>query len=60
VEIPINPTAPWIEAIIVSEVDDVVEKMASVALIALCEQRLTDTADTSITLFLIRSQEEPN
>jgi hypothetical protein len=60
VEIPINPTAPWIGAIIVSEVDDVVEKMAPMALTALCEQRLTDTADTLIMLFLIRGQEEPD
>jgi hypothetical protein len=57
VEVPIDPTVPWIGAIVGSEVDDAVKKMVHVALTALCEQHLTDTADTPITLFPIHDQE---
>jgi hypothetical protein len=59
VEIPIDPAAPWTGAIIGSEADNAVEKMAHLALTAMCEQRLADTADTPIALFLIRDQEDP-
>jgi hypothetical protein len=53
VEIPIDPVAPWTGAIIGSEADDAIEKMVHVALTAMCKQRLTDTVDTPIALFLI-------
>jgi hypothetical protein len=57
VEIPVECTTPWTRAVIGSEVDDVIEKMAHVALTALCVRRLTDTADTPIALFSICDQE---
>jgi hypothetical protein len=43
-------------AIISNEVDDDIENMAHVALTLLCEHNL---ADTSITLFPIQNQDEP-
>jgi hypothetical protein len=58
VEIPNDPTVQWKGDIIESEVDDAVEKMAYVALTALCERRLTDNPDTLITLFPIHIREE--
>jgi hypothetical protein len=58
VEIPIDPMTPWIGAIIRSEVGDAVEKMAHMALTAMCEQRLTDTTGMPIALFLIQDQED--
>jgi hypothetical protein len=54
VEIPVECTTPWTRANIGSEVDDVIEKMAHVALTALCVRRLTDTP---IALFSICDQE---
>jgi hypothetical protein len=59
VEIPIDLTAPWTRAIIGGALDDVIEKMVHVALTAMCERHLTDTADTPIALFPIWDQEEP-
>jgi hypothetical protein len=59
VEIPIDPTAPWKGAIVVTEVDDAIKKMAHVALTTLYERHLTDTTHTPITLFPIHGQEEP-
>jgi hypothetical protein len=56
VEIPFDPTALWKGAVVGSEVDDTIEKMAHMALILLCERSL---ADTSIALFPIRDQDDP-
>jgi hypothetical protein len=53
VEIPLDPTAPWKGAVIGSEVDDAIEKMAHVALTSLCERSLATITDTPIALFLI-------
>jgi hypothetical protein len=58
VEIPFDPAAPWKGAIIGSEVDDAVEKIAHVALTSLCERSLATTTDTPIALFLIHNQDE--
>jgi hypothetical protein len=58
VEIPVNPTAPWTRAVVGGDWDDTVEKMAHVALTAMCEQRLADTTNTPIALFPIRDQED--
>jgi hypothetical protein len=54
VEIPLNPMAPCRGAIIGHEVDDVIEKMAHVALTSLCERSLTTTTDMPIALFPTR------
>jgi hypothetical protein len=59
VEIPISPTAPWTRAVVRGNLDDVVEKMAHVAFTAMCEQCLTDMADTPIVIFSVQDQEEP-
>jgi hypothetical protein len=59
VEIPFDPMAMWKGAIIGSEVDDAVKKMANVALSSLCQRSLTATSDTPIALFPICNQEEP-
>jgi hypothetical protein len=57
-EIPVNPTAPWTGAVVGGDWDDAVEKMAHVALTAMCEQRLADMTDTRIALFSIWDQED--
>jgi hypothetical protein len=49
VEIPVEPTAPWMGVVMGSEVDDATKKMAHVALTALCELRLTDTVDHALS-----------
>jgi hypothetical protein len=54
VEKPINPTSLWTRVVIGGDMDDAVEKMAHMALSAMCEQHLVDTANTPITLFPIR------
>jgi hypothetical protein len=59
VVIPINPTEPWMATVIRVELDETVEQTAQVALTSLCESRLADTVVMLITLFLIRSQEDP-
>jgi hypothetical protein len=59
VEIPFDPTAPWKGAVVGSEIDDAIEKMAHVALTSLYERSLTSTADTLIMLFPIHNQDEP-
>jgi hypothetical protein len=59
VEICFDPIAPWNGAVVGSEVDDIVEKMAHVALTSLYERSLTATTDTPIVLFHIRNQEDP-
>jgi hypothetical protein len=58
-EIPVKAMAPWKGAVVGNEVDDAVKKMAHVALTALCERHLIDTADMPIALFPIHNQEEP-
>jgi hypothetical protein len=45
VEIPTDPIVPWKGAIIGSDVDDAVERMAHVALTDLCERHLMDTVE---------------
>jgi hypothetical protein len=57
VMLPLSPTEPWGTTIIEIELDETVEQAAHVALTALCESRLNDTA--AIAMFLIREQEEP-
>jgi len=59
VEIPFDPTAPWTGSVVGSEIDDAVEKMAHVALTALCEHSLAATAAMPIALFPIPDQEDP-
>jgi hypothetical protein len=51
VEISVNPVAAWTGAVVGGDLDNAVEKIAHVALTAMCEQRLSDTADIPITLF---------
>jgi hypothetical protein len=51
--------APWTGAIIGSEIDDTVERMAHVALTSLCERSLIFTTDMPIALFLSHNQEDP-
>jgi hypothetical protein len=41
------------------DLEDAIEKMAHVALTAVCEKCLTDTADMPIALFPIQDQDEP-
>jgi hypothetical protein len=36
-EIPVNPEAPWTEMVVRGDLDDTVEKMVHLALIAMCE-----------------------
>jgi hypothetical protein len=43
VEIPIDPAAPWSRAVIRGDLNDTVEKMARMALTAMCERHLVDT-----------------
>jgi hypothetical protein len=57
--IPLNPTEPWMATVIGVKLDETVEQTAQVALTYLWESRLTDTATMPITLFPIRSQEDP-
>jgi hypothetical protein len=59
VVIPLNPTEPWMAAVIGLELDETVEQTAQVALTSLCESPLADTAVLPITLFPICSQEDP-
>jgi hypothetical protein len=59
VVIPLNPMEPWMATVIGVELDETVEQTAQVTLTSLCETHLTDTAAMSITLFLIRNQEDP-
>jgi hypothetical protein len=59
VEISFDPTTLWKGAIVGSEVDNGIEKMAHVALTSLCEHSLAATADMPLALFLIRNQDEP-
>jgi hypothetical protein len=53
VEIPFDPTVPWTGAIIGNELDDIIEKMAHMALTSLCERSLAATTDMMIALFPI-------
>jgi hypothetical protein len=55
----LSPTESWGTTAICVEMDETVEQAAHVALTALCESRLNDTAAMPIALFLIREQEEP-
>jgi hypothetical protein len=59
VEIPFDPMMPWMGAIIGSEIDDAVEKMAHTDLTSLCEHSLNTTADMPFSLFPIHDQEDP-
>jgi hypothetical protein len=59
VEIPFHSMTSWKGAVVGSEVDDAVEKMAHVALASLCNHSLAASADTLIALFPICNQEEP-
>ena len=58
VEIPFDPTVPWTGAVIGSEVDDAVEKLAHAALTSLCERSFAATAAMPVALFPIRDQED--
>jgi hypothetical protein len=53
VTIPLSLTEPWGVTIIGAELDETVEQASHVALTALCESRLNDTAAMLIALFLI-------
>jgi hypothetical protein len=57
--LPLIQTEPWRMTVIGVELDKTVEQAAHVALTALCESCLNDTAAMLIALFLIRGQEEP-
>jgi hypothetical protein len=59
VTLPLSPTEPWGTTVIGVELDETVEQAAHIALTALCESRLDNTATMSIALFLIREQEDP-
>jgi hypothetical protein len=59
VEIPFNPTAPWMGVVVSSELDDAVKKMAHTALTSLCERKLATTTDMLIVPFPIHDQEDP-
>jgi hypothetical protein len=59
VTIPFDPAERWLESIISSKPDTVVEMMVYIALTSLCEDRLTATATLHITLLLILDQENP-
>jgi hypothetical protein len=59
VEIPFDPMAPWMGAVVGNELDDAIEKMAHAALTSLRECSLTATTDMSISLFPIHDQEDP-
>jgi hypothetical protein len=59
VMIPLNLTEPWMGTVIGTKLDDTVEQAAQVALISLCESRLTATAEMPIALFPIRNQGDP-
>jgi hypothetical protein len=59
VEIPVNPEAPWTRMVVGGNLDDTVEKMAHLVLTVMCEQRLTDTIDMPLALFLKWEQDEP-
>jgi hypothetical protein len=54
VTLPLSLTEPWGATVIAVELDE-----ALIALTALCETRLDDTATMLIALFLICEQEEP-
>jgi hypothetical protein len=57
--LPLSPIEPWGMTVIGVELDETVQQAAHVALTALCESRLDDTAVMPIALFLIHEQEEP-
>jgi hypothetical protein len=57
--LPLSPTEPWGMTIVGVELDEAAEQEAHVALTALCESRLDDTATMPIALFPIHGQEEP-
>jgi hypothetical protein len=59
ITIPLSPTEPWGATVIGVELDETVEQATHIALTALCESRLNDTATIPIAVFLIRRQEEP-
>jgi hypothetical protein len=59
VEIPSDRAAPHRGSVIGIDLDDGVEKMAHMALIAFCEHHLTDTAGTPLVHLLIQNQENP-
>jgi hypothetical protein len=59
VEIPVDPETPWTGTVVGGDLDESVERMAHLALTALCEQRLPDTAGLAIALYPIRDQDEP-
>jgi hypothetical protein len=48
--------SPWSTWVIRNNMDDAMDKAAHVALTALCSQRLPDTVDTSISLYLIQGR----
>jgi hypothetical protein len=53
-EIPVDPEAPWTGMVIGGDLDKAVERMAHLALTAMCEQHLPDTVGLAITLYPIR------
>jgi hypothetical protein len=59
VEIPFDAMVPWTGAIVGSELDDAILKMAHAALTSLCERSLTATTKMPILLFLVHDQEGP-
>jgi hypothetical protein len=52
--IPIIPDAPWTSMVVGGDLDEAVERMAHLALIALCEQRLPGVAGLPFALYPIR------
>jgi hypothetical protein len=59
ITIPLSPTEPWGATVVGVELDETVEQATHIALTALCESHLNDTAAIPIAVFLIRMQEEP-
>jgi hypothetical protein len=59
VTLSLSPIEPWGTTIVDVELDEKVEQAAHVALTALCESHLDDTATMPIALFPICEQEEP-
>jgi hypothetical protein len=57
--LPLSLIESWGMTVIGIELDETVEQAAHVALTALCESRLDDTAAMPIVLFPIHEQEEP-
>jgi hypothetical protein len=58
VRIPLNPTEPWMGTIIGTELDDIVEQAAQVALTSMCESHLAATVEMPIALFPIHNQRD--